>query len=205
MEYSLIWYILVAFFLSALGSIPTGMIAISVIQRTIENGTRGGVMVIMGAFIMEFVYTYVALSFLDVFKKAEEYGTTIQYISIVIFLLLGIYYLSKKVKPPKAKQSNYDYFDFGHGFIIGALNLLIIPFWMFAGLWLESNDMKFNNHLQIFAFSLSATLGASVVFLAYVKLGEYVVKHLESIIRFTDKVIGVFFFLLAAYQIFQIV
>jgi hypothetical protein len=43
--------------------------------------------------------------------------------------------------------------------------MLIIPFWIFLGIWLGSNGILFENKSIIFVFSIGAAIGAFLAFL----------------------------------------
>ena len=83
---TLIVYFFVAFILSFLGSIPIGLITLTIAQKTIQNGRRSGLMVALGATIMEFVYTFIALLSLEFFTQNTAIGNYIKTFALVLFL-----------------------------------------------------------------------------------------------------------------------
>ena len=56
----LVKYFIIAFFLSALGTIPIGLITLTIAQKTLEKGKVAGWQIAMGATVIEFVYTLIA-------------------------------------------------------------------------------------------------------------------------------------------------
>lgn len=202
---NLVLYFFIAFGLSFLGTLPIGLITLSITQRTIQNGKRSGVMIALGATIMEFIYTVVALISLDFFSQNNDTSNYIKYAATFIFLALGIYYIFKKNNTtPNAKSTAYNYLDFFRGIIVGAMNMLIIPFWVFLGLWLRSHGFIFDQHLTITVFSLGAALGALLAFGGYILLSDYVNKKSELINRYTNKAVGLLFLGLAIFQLIQL-
>ena len=88
----IIKYISCGFILSLLGSIPIGMITLLIIHRTIEYGPRAGLSVGLGATIAEFVYTVVALKFVQLLLGNHQISQGIElaslnHLSIVVSLL----------------------------------------------------------------------------------------------------------------------
>ncbi len=199
----LIYYFFIALILSLLGSLPIGIITLTIIQKTIEKGNQSGLMISLGATIMEFVYTYIALISLDLFTKNLAIGNYIKIFAIVIFFLLGTYYFFKKTSPKLKQTSEYDYFDFLRGFVVGLMNMLIIPFWIFLGIWLKSNGMAFDDHTCILIFSLGAAIGAFLAFLAYIWFSGFISKKVKTINQYTNKVVGVLFLGLGVFQLIQ--
>lgn len=201
---TLIVYFFIAFILSFLGSIPIGLITLTIAQKTIQNGRRSGLMIALGATIMEFVYTFIALLSLEFFTQNTAIGNYIKTFALVLFFILGIYYLWKKSNPHHQKISPYNYYDFLRGFIVGMMNMLIVPFWIFLGIWLESNGILFQNKIEVIIFSLGSALGALLAFLGYILLSEFIVQKSKEINRYANKAIGIIFLGLGFFQLFNL-
>lgn len=200
---NIILYFIIALVLSFLGSLPIGLITLTITQKTIQNGRHSGLMIALGATVMEFVYTFIALLSLDFLTKNTAIGTYIKIFAIVVFLGMGIYYLLKKSNEKLKAAGEYNYFDFIRGFIVGMMNMLIVPFWIFLGIWLESNGILFENKSIIFIFSIGAAIGAFLAFLGYIFLSEYIVSKTKEINRYTKKAVGVLFLGLGIFQLYH--
>ncbi len=197
-------YFFVALILSFLGSLPIGLITLTITQKTIEKGKQSGLLIALGATVMEFGYTYLALNSLDLLKQNIEIGNYIKIFAIVMFTLLGVYYFFKKSIPKLKQTSDYHYFDFLRGVIVGLMNMLIFPFWIFIGIWLKSNGMFFEDQSYILTFSFGATIGAFLAFLTYIWLSGMIEKKIETINQYTNKVVGVLFFGLGIFQLIDL-
>ncbi|MFT5168429.1 MAG: threonine/homoserine/homoserine lactone efflux protein [Saprospiraceae bacterium] len=200
---SLYAYFITAFLLSALGSVPVGIITLTIMKRTIEASKQAGLMIALGATIPEFIYTYVALYSFDFLNDNIEINQNIQIATIIVFFSLAIYYLLKKVVAPKMINPKDNYFDFFRGVLVAFMNLLVLPFWVFIALWLKSYEFYFSTQSQMLTFSLGSALGALVIFLAYVQLGVFIIKKKNTIILYTNKIVGVIFLSLSFYQLIQ--
>lgn len=201
---NLISYFFVALFLSFIGSLPIGLITLTITQKTIEKGKRSGLLISLGATIMEFGYTYLALISLDFLTKNIEVGSYIKIFAIVLFMVLGIYYFFKKPSPKLKQTKAYDYFDFLRGAIVGLMNVLIFPFWIFLGIWLESNGMFFESQTSIITFSFGATIGAFLAFLVYIWFSGVIEKKVAIINQYTNKVVGAIFLGLGVFQLINL-
>ena len=200
---NLIFYFTIALVLSFLGSIPTGLITLTITQQTIEKGRQAGIMISLGAVIMEFIYTYIALISLEFFAEETIIGTYIKIFTIFLFTGLGIYFLIKKNNPEIEHSSSYDYFDFLRGIVVGMMNVLIIPFWIILGIWLQSNGILFEESSFIISFSLGSAIGALIAFLGYVWFSEWIVQKIKKINLYINKAIGILFLSLGMFQVIQ--
>lgn len=84
------------------------------------------------------------------------------------------------------------------------MNILIVPFWIFLGIWLKSNGMLFENQTDIFIFSVGAAIGALLAFFGYILLSEYIVTKIKEINQYTNKAVGLIFLGLGIFQLTQI-
>lgn len=196
-------YFFIAFFLSALGTVPIGLITLTIVQKTIEKGRDAGWKVSMGATVLEFIYCFIALNFIAFLSDEDAIGTYIKTASVFIFFILGFYYLFKKSKAKKAVQKKSDKQDFFIGLAAGTMNMLIVPFWLFIGAWLKSNGISLDNNFNISLFSTGAALGALAVFYAYILLSEWIVKKSDRVDFYANKIIGVLFIGLAVFQLIK--
>ncbi len=200
---SLLIYFLVAFLLSALGSMPIGMISLKVTEKTIHDGFRSGVMVSLGATVIEFLYTFIALSFTDFFLDNVSVNSTINLVAMTVFFGLGFYHLFKRTNTILESGGEYKSFDFIKGFLLAAMNMLIIPFWIFLVIWLKNYGFEFSTEIQILVFSTGSALGALSIFLLYTRLGKYIVQRIQKVAFYTNKTVGILFLLLGIYQFIQ--
>lgn len=198
-------YFIISFIISAIGSLPTGLITLTIMQRTLEAGKKAGYMLSFGATVMEFVYTYIALYGLTFFQESVATNYYMQIFATIVFFGFGFYNFFKESKPPTAPTNDYDYFDFGRGFLVATMNVLIIPFWLFIALWLANYDMTFDTQTNIIVFSIGSALGALAVFIGYAELGHYILARIGKIVKYTNKIVGVIFVILGIYQLTQLV
>ncbi len=201
---NLLTYFCIAFVLSACGSMPIGMITLKVAEKTIHNGYRSGVMISLGATVIEFLYTYIALASMDFFVQNVGVNLYINLIAMTVFFALGFHHLLKKTKSIPDSKGEYKTFDFIKGILLAAMNMLIIPFWIFLAIWLKTYGFDFSSTSQILIFSVGSALGALVIFLLYTLLGRFVVYKIQKVSFYTNRTVGVLFILLAVYQLTQL-
>ena len=200
----LIYFLLFGITFSGLGAIAPGLINLAVAERTIKRGVKPGIMVAFGSSVTEFIYTFIAIFFSDVIVKNAIVGQFIQWMAVVIFLGLGFFYLVRKATIKKKAERGSNRKHFGYGIFIAAMNMLIIPTWIFLGFWLRSSGFDFTGILDIITLAFGSALGAFIVFFGYVHLAKYIVSRIEDVTRYTNKVLGMIFIGLATFQLFRI-
>ncbi len=196
--------LILGLFLSALGAIAPGLINLAVAERTMKRGFRPGIMVAIGAAVTQLIYTFIAIFFIDAITKNAMIGDFIRWTAVLVFLILGVFYLSRKVTVPKQVEVGSSHKHFGYGMMIAAMNMLIIPTWIFIGLWLRSYGYDFAGLRDILTIALGSGLGAMGIFLGYVYLARYIVNRLANVTKYINKTLGYIFIGLATVQLIRI-
>lgn len=196
-------YFLVAAGLSFVGSIPIGLITLTIVQKTLKKGWKSGIMIALGASVMEFIYTLTAVTFTSYFSENFETLGYIQLVIAILFLVIGTYYVSKKGTVAIAHSKNYSPRDFFKGFYIGLLNMLLLPYWVLLSIWLTSLGYSFEDLPLNILFTTGATLGAFIVFLLYIMIARLMSKKIDLFINYGNKIIGIIFVLLGIIQLYQ--
>ncbi len=201
----LIEYLMLGCILGAVMALTPGLINLAVAERTIRRGYRAGVQVTLGAGVMEFIYTFLALYFIDVIIQNRSIGLFLKVGAVFLFFGLSIFYLLRKAEPINQPRSKPTTRDFVMGMGVTAMNLLIVPTWIFLGLWLRSYGLPFEEMKDMVFLSLGSALGACIVFLGYVKLGNYIVNKLEKVTAYTNKFLGIVFLAIATIQTVRLI
>ncbi|MBX2816260.1 MAG: hypothetical protein KTR24_09685 [Saprospiraceae bacterium] len=198
---------LIAMGFSGLGALPVGLINLSLANWTIRKGRRAGLVATIGAILVEFGYTFLAVYFIDFFSTNETVELYIKIFSVFVFSALAVYYFLKtKNKQDLAQQvkSGQSSKSFWFGIGITGVNLLIIPYWIFIAIWLRSNGYGIASLNEILWISTGSALGAGLVFLIYVQLGTVIVGKVSKVNEYTNRVLTVLFAILAVIQVIRI-
>ncbi|MEO6132935.1 MAG: LysE family transporter [Saprospiraceae bacterium] len=196
---------------SFFGSLPIGSINLSVTETAIQRGIRVGLYMGIGASIVEFFQSYIALSFYHILTHNPAMERTIIEICIPIFLLIGIYYLFKKNKSPNKPTTRASHFiGFAKGVIVSSLNMIAIPYYVFIGGYLHTSNyfekLGINIRLEakfIAAFAFGVVIGSFMVFIIYAKLGQVIKNKSEKLSRYASKIVGAIFIAIAISQAFR--
>lgn len=195
-------YFMIALLISGAGALPPGLINLAIADRTIKRGFRSGLIMLAGAAVTEFLYTFIPLFFIDRITRNPQIEYALQIAVTGIFLILAAVYYFKKtdVILPTTKVSSKRR-DFGYGMWMAGMNLLIIPFWVFISIWLGSNGFPIDTWGQILTCALGSAAGACLVFVLYARLGKFIVKRSDEITRSINQIIAGLFLLLGLFQL----
>lgn len=198
---------LIAFLISAAGTLPPGLITLTITQTAIKEGRAAGLQSSFGATIPEFLYTYLALIGADFLLRNANISYYIQVVSAVLFFGLGLWFW---LTAPKALKTTNDgplpsKRFFQRGLVAGFFNFLIIPFWLFIIVWLRANGYVIAGQVNFLLFSVAGALGAFCAFLLYLAIGAFILRKFQTVEKHLNKLIGSIFLLLFAYQVWEVI
>jgi len=183
--------VLIALILSFVGSIPLGVITMSVADAAMHRGMKSALLVGLGAVLVEFVQSFVAVKFAHLLVDNMELTRQFQVIAMMVFFSLSIYYLFiAKVSATNPQAAKKDRPDFAIGAGISLLNVMVFPYWIFYGTYLSTEGWLEIDNLQVGLFSLGVSIGSFMAFVLYAKLALYIVERSNSIVNYTNKFIG---------------
>lgn len=129
---------LVGLFFSYIGSIPPGMINISVLQLSMQNKKGAALSFTVAAVLVEFVYAAIAVQFQMFLTENTSITDYFQLITAIVLIGLGVVNLiarkSISTEPKKGEKRN----AFKRGALISLANPLAIPFWLAVTAYLQS-------------------------------------------------------------------
>lgn len=199
---SSIWIIFIGIFTGALGSAIPGILNTSILQITVKQGEKPASKFISGALLVIVFQTFLSVYFARFINKNPYVSDVINEIGIGVFLILSIYFFTKKTKskPKKISQTKIREImsqPFFYGILLAILNIFPILFYVFLSLSLNENSLFNFSLLSISLLSIGVTVGAYFAFLLYLRLGQqkkvndlYVVQKIYPILGFLSLVIA---------------
>ena len=111
------WLVLAGIILSLLGSLPPGLISLSVAQTSIARGWQAGMALALGAAFAEFFQAWVAIVLTDWLLTHSAVIQWFNWFSIPVFLGMGIYliFFAPVINGPKAQSQRSILAQFGKG------------------------------------------------------------------------------------------
>jgi threonine/homoserine/homoserine lactone efflux protein len=204
---------LIGIILNALGYIPPGNINLTVAQLTINRGMRQALYFILSFSCVEVFFTFGMMRFarwvssdVNLNENINEVrlGTFVDGFMIVLFIIMGTvtWVNRKKVAKTKADDRSRKGSLF-YGMLLGVLNPVQIPFWLFFGNYVILHDWIKTDYLSLVIFSLGSGIGSAVALYGYAHFSRYIQEKFALSSHLINRSIALFLFALAAYLIIK--
>jgi threonine/homoserine/homoserine lactone efflux protein len=159
------------FIAAAIGITPPGLINMTAAKVSLKDGRNEAIFFAIGATIIVFFQTFLALFFANVIDSRPDIINKLQEFGLFIFTALTIYFFWKAKKPKKTKsetkiRSKANRFFLG--MLLSVLNLFPIPYYVFISITLSSYGYFFFNKGFILSFVFGVVVGSFMVFYLYI-------------------------------------
>ena len=159
------------FFAAAIGIAPPGLINMTAAKVSIDEGRNGAFSFAIGATLIVFFQTFLALLFAEFIDSRPDVINLLQEIGLVIFLTLTAYFFwtARKPKPPKGELKMHSMTNrFFLGILLSVLNLFPIPYYVFVSITLSSYGYFLFSKSFVYVFVAGVVLGSFLVFYLYI-------------------------------------
>ncbi len=188
--------------LNMLGYIPPGNINLTVVQITITRGIRQALYFIAAFSTVEILFTFGVMRFVQWLSSEIDLENTIDVVMVLMFAVLGILTWRSRKEMPKADYSKKD--SIRYGMLLGVINPMQIPYWLFVGTYLISHEWIDIGYLSLSVFSIGSGIGAALALYGFARFAQYIQEKFELSSYIVNKSIAFLFFALSAYHIGKI-
>ncbi len=195
-------HIWLGFSSSFIGTLPLSMLNLTILQMSLSNKQKQAITFSLGASVVEFFQIGITLLGMNVLLSVPYLSTIFAVVSIPILIFLAIQNFKKKAHTEGVALLPKN--AFYQGLVLGFANVVVYPFWLLWGNIFVQNGWLKPEHIAYFYFSLSATVGTFVGFLAFISLGKILWKRLMWLQNMMDKLIAYAFLGFAALQFYTI-
>ena len=185
--------LVLGFFIAFLAVILPGFINMTAAKISTQEGKNVALSFALGTSVIIFFQTFIAVLFARFISNHQEIVSTLQEIGIFVFSLLSIYFFWIAKKPKKIKtdskvkgKSN----RFFLGMLLSTLNLLPIPFYVFASMSLSASGYFSFDKIPVSSFVIGVVLGSFTVFYIYIVAFKKIEKKTEFLMRNINTIIG---------------
>jgi len=205
---------MIGIILNAMGYIPPGNINLTVAQLTINKGMRQALYFILSFSCVEVFFTFGMMRFarwissdvnLDSNISEVRLGTYIDAFMIMLFMVMGtITWVNRKKLPKtKAEDNRSRKGSVFYGMLLGVLNPVQIPFWLFFGNYVILHEWIQTNYLSLVIFSLGSGLGSAIALYGYAHFARYIQEKFTLSSHIINRSIALFLFALALYLVIK--
>ncbi|MCF6129243.1 lysine transporter LysE [Flavobacterium sp. AS60] len=185
--------LVLGFCIAFLAVILPGLINMTAAKISTQEGKNEALSFAAGASVIIFFQTFIAVLFARFISIHEEIVSTLQEIGIFVFSLLSIYFFWIAKQPKKIKtdskvkgKSN----RFFLGMLLSTLNLLPIPFYVFASMSLSASGYFSFDKIPVSSFVIGVVSGSFTVFYIYIVAFKKIEKKTEFLMRNINTIIG---------------
>lgn len=185
--------LVIGFCIAFLAVLPPGLINMTAARISTQDGRNEALSFAIGAAVIIFFQTFVAVLFARFINNHQEIVTTLQEIGIFVFSLLSVYFFWIAEKPKKIKtdrtvkgKSN----RFFLGMLLSTLNLLPIPFYVFASMSLQASGYFSFDKIPVSSFVVGVVIGSFTVLYIYIVAFKRIEKKADFLLRNINTIIG---------------
>lgn len=205
---------IIGILLNAMGYIPPGNINLTVAQLTINKGMRQALYFILSFSCVEVFFTFGMMRFarwvssdvnLDANISEVRLGTYVDAFMIMLFIVMGTltWINRKKVPKTKAEDNRSRKGSVFYGMLLGVLNPVQIPFWLFFGNYVILHEWIHTDYLSLVIFSFGSGIGSAVALYGYAHFARYIQEKFALSSLLVNKSIAIFLWVLALYLIIK--
>lgn len=188
--------------INMLGYIPPGNINLTVVQITITRGVRQALYFIGAFSAVEVLFTFGVMRFVQWLSSEINLDNTIDVLMVLMFGVLGTLTWKSRKEMPKADYSKKD--SIKYGLLLGIINPMQIPYWLFIGTYLISHEWIDIGYLSLSIFSIGSGIGAALSLYGFVRFAQYIQERFALSSYIISKSIALLFFALSTYHVGKI-
>ena len=192
--------------INAIGYIPPGNINLSVAQLTVNKGIKQAWYFILAFSCVEVFFTFGMMRFArwmssDVSLEFSIYhieiGTLTDAFMILMFLTMGTITWVRRNRLPKPKEEVKRGSSVFYGILLGVLNPVQIPTWLFFGNYVIIHQWIRTDYLSLFIFSIGSGLGSAIALYGYAHFARYIQEKFTLSTRLINHAIAILLVVLA--------
>ncbi len=197
-------------FLTALiGVFPPGLINMTAAKISVKEGKLGALWFSLGAIIVVFFQTVLAIIFARYIDKHQEVIILLREIGFGVFFFLTIYFFfiikKSKEKPNSKIKIKSKKSRFFLGLFISAINFFPIPYYALVCVTLASFRYFVFDVISIYSFAIGTVLGSFFVFYAYIAFFKMIESKTDFMIKNINKILGSITGIISIISLFYIV
>jgi threonine/homoserine/homoserine lactone efflux protein len=206
--------LIIGVLLNAMGYIPPGNINLTVAQLTINKGMRQALYFILSFSCVEVFFTFGMMRFarwvssdvnIDSNISDVRLGTYVDAFMIMLFVVMGTitWVNRKKIPKTKAEDNRSRKGSVFYGMLLGVLNPVQIPFWLFFGNYVILHEWIHTNYLSLVIFSIGSGIGSALALYGYAHFAQYIQEKFALSSHIINRSIALFLWALALYLIIK--
>lgn len=196
-----------AMIISFLGQLPFGNMNLTATQMAVQESYGNAWKYSIGIVIIEMIYLRLALQAMDWVVRQQTLFTFMSWLTVLIFLGLGIASLIMAPKQTKEKKGlllNNKLNRFLLGVTVSAINPAQVPFWFIWTAYFINNKVLQTNNLYFNLFTAGAAIGSIAGLALYIYGGKWIIAKMKASNKQLNIFMGIVFIIASLFQLYNI-
>lgn len=160
----------IGFLAAAIGVIPPGLLNMTAAKISMKQGRKIAMLFSAGVCVTVCFQTFIALIFARYLDRHPEVVDTLQKVALGIFICLTLYFFfiardTRREVPREMQHSKTN--RFFYGILLGALNLLPLPYWVYVSITFASFGWFSFDQMPLWFAVVASGLGTFVMLSIY--------------------------------------
>ena len=195
-EYFIVLFLGIA--TSIVGAVPFGLVNLSVLTVSLEQGNRAALRIAHGASFIEVLFGLTAILAGSLVYQHIEGNSLVSYFAMAVLIGGGLFFLLKKQTIGNTRPTAYS--GFLKGMILNLVSIQVFLFWILAVAFLSSRQLIKYDPAFILVFIAGIWFGKMMVLLLYMNLSKKLLSRSRIISNNINRIIGFVLFGLALVQ-----
>ena len=183
---------------SAIAALPFGLVNLTVLNVSLEQGNKSALKIAHGASLIEVLFGFTAILAGSLIYQKLNGNLTVSYITAGVLIAGGIFFYLKKQAPAKEQATSGS--GFLKGVILNLVSIQVFLFWILALAFLSARGLIQYQPLSIIGFLIGIWLGKMGILLLYMNLGMRMLSRSGLISQNINRIIGIVLFGMAFIQ-----
>lgn len=172
---TIVFNLLIGFFASLIGTLPPGLLNLYAVKVNLKEGVKKAIIFSLGVCVAVAVYTLLGLLMSQYIQKHPDVVSLLQKIALGIFVVLSVYFFAfakdtrKTIADTPERSKTGRWFT---GVLMGFLNLLIFPYWVYISLTFTEIGWLVNKEWYFWFAVIGAVIGTFSVLMGYIFLSK---------------------------------
>ena len=191
-------YLFMGLATSVVGAVPFGLVNLTVLNVSLEQGSRAALRIARGASFVEVLFGLTAILAGSLVYQHIEGNSIISYIVMAVLIGGGLFFLLKKQNIGTTRSIKHS--GFLKGMVLNLISMQVFLFWILAVTFLSSRQLIKFDPASILVFIAGIWFGKMIVLRLYIGLSKKLLSGSRIISTNINRIIGFVLFGMALVQ-----
>jgi threonine/homoserine/homoserine lactone efflux protein len=195
------------FIISFLGSLPLGVMNVTVTHIALTKGVVPGLWFVAGAILIEVIYVKVALSTMQLLFKLQNFFRVFEWMTFFLILVLSLSSFNNAIK----MRGFGSWLAINHitpflaGILLSLINPLHLPFWLGWSTVLTNKKILTPGRLSHVLYLAGIVIGSFAGFAVFIFGSHFATAYLKSNEMSINYAIAIILFVTAGLQLYKLI